>query len=76
MNKRSTGLNLDFIRGCMAQSRINQKQLAKFLNKSENSINAALNGKTLFNSIELKLMADLFGVSVEKLFNSTVIKEV
>ncbi|MCV2231928.1 helix-turn-helix transcriptional regulator [Paracholeplasma manati] len=68
MKKRSTGLNLDYIRGCLAQSRISQKQLAKFLNKSENSINAALNGKTLFSSIEIKMMSELFGVSVESLF--------
>lgn len=41
-------MNLDLLRGKMAEARISQRKLADFIGISQNSINRKLNGKREF----------------------------
>ena len=49
--------NLDKVRGCMAERRDTQEDLAKILGLSTNSVNNKLNGKTPFNDREIGKIA-------------------
>jgi transcriptional regulator with XRE-family HTH domain len=57
-NERSGTMNLDKLRGALAEQRITQEMLAKKLEISLLSVNRKLNGKSPITVEEAKIIAD------------------
>lgn len=61
-------VNLAKIRGCMAEKRHSQKDVAKILKLSPNSVNNKLLGKTSFTSDELEVLAETYNQDISVFF--------
>ena len=55
------------LRGLMAQSGMNQKDLGKLLNLSNRSINLKINGTREFRQSELEKLAAHFNVTIDEI---------
>ena len=57
-------VNIDRIRGCMAEKGDKQKDLARILNLSLTSVNIKLTGKTDFTVSEISKIAERYKKSI------------
>lgn len=63
-------MNLDILRGKMAEKRITQEQLAEKLNLSRNSVSKKVSGQRQFTVDELKIITELLEVEIAIFFNN------
>lgn len=67
--KTEQKFNLDKVRGALAEARINQKALAKFLQITPQSIVNKMNGKTNFSIPEMTAICVMTKKDISYFFN-------
>jgi transcriptional regulator with XRE-family HTH domain len=69
-------MNVNKLKGLMAENDITQQEIAKLLNISPTGLNKKLTGKSEFKASEIKILADFFKVSTDIFFKDNVTKNV
>lgn len=67
-------MNVNKLKGLMAENNITQQDVAKLLNISSTGLYKKLTGKAEFKASEIKILADFFSVSTDIFFKDNVNK--
>ncbi len=62
-------MNLQKLKGTLAENNITQRKLAAMLNLTEKTMHLKMTGKTDFKSKELKAIADVCNVKIDIFFS-------